>query len=84
MVSYDLDKNAIKNMPKLKGHQIIGELRHFVAASPMSSDRLKGHQIIGELRHKKRKLNVQVLLKGHQIIGELRPLGISKNFNDAH
>ena len=35
---------------KLKGHQIIGELRHKSIESLDSLKPLKGHQIIGELR----------------------------------
>ena len=34
---------------RLKGHQIIGELRH-IAESRVLNLGLKGHQIIGELR----------------------------------
>ena len=58
---------------RLKGHQIIGELRLFHFCQHLGTDGLKGHQIIGELRQRwarARRRNIQ--LKGHQIIGELR------------
>ena len=59
---------------KLKGHQIIGELRRYIPMFISIVTRLKGHQIIGELRlFISRYLCLYRRLKGHQIIGELRP-----------
>ena len=40
----------ISKQGKLKGHQIIGELRHSCCCVSSSCYKLKGHQIIGELR----------------------------------
>ena len=45
---------------RLKGHQIIGELRPRYAFSRAAATRLKGHQIIGELRpHSITKILIQ-------------------------
>ena len=40
----------MKQCHKLKGHQIIGELRHDSEQTLANVGLLKGHQIIGELR----------------------------------
>ena len=50
-MSYDLEEAAYKCLDdKLKGHQIIGELRLMMSAATVTDIKLKGHQIIGELR----------------------------------
>ena len=50
LVSYD-SSSSLSTRPKgLKGHQIIGELRHLCLVEPPLVHTLKGHQIIGELR----------------------------------
>ena len=73
-MSYDRQHRRRILRIKLKGHQIIGELRHLRVKLLRFPDELKGHQIIGELRlgFKESRLSM-LLLKGHQIIGELRP-----------
>ena len=51
MVSYDpFNTTCYEAQNQLKGHQIIGELRHNHLIEQMQSLKLKGHQIIGELR----------------------------------
>ena len=50
LVSYDLVSWTTPRFFKLKGHQIIGELRPKEMAARKSMEELKGHQIIGELR----------------------------------
>ena len=74
LVSYDIYSfNRAAPTTRLKGHQIIGELRHLKLKSSFSFCWLKGHQIIGELRLLKACLSsLERTLKGHQIIGELR------------
>ena len=63
----------LKFLRKLKGHQIIGELRLTWCLLTQHQFVLKGHQIIGELRrYAPDLLRPGVELKGHQIIGELR------------
>ena len=49
MVSYDVKSILINESYKLKGHQIIGELRLILVLFTEVFS-LKGHQIIGELR----------------------------------
>ena len=65
----------IHTVIKLKGHQIIGELRRCTDCCNVKL-KLKGHQIIGELWHLCLVEPPLVhTLKGHQIIGELRLSG---------
>ena len=45
-----VDKTRMNRMNKLKGHQIIGELRQVGFVVLVMMYLLKGHQIIGELR----------------------------------
>ena len=66
---------------RLKGHQIIGELRPCHTSCLYGALQLKGHQIIGELRQIQLFKDWILQLKGHQIIGELRQLfACSKTF----
>ena len=51
MVSYDYLYLAHLIRHRLKGHQIIGELRQTLHLRNVELVQLKGHQIIGELRH---------------------------------
>ena len=50
LVSYDLLQSLNLMLLKLKGHQIIGELRPVYNLCLVEPPLLKGHQIIGELR----------------------------------
>ena len=50
LVSYVLIFNRLGCCIKLKGHQIVGELRHKTLLNTLELKRLKGHQIVGELR----------------------------------
>ena len=50
LVSYDFCKFFKRANTKLKGHQIIGELRLLDNETKAKKYILKGHQIIGELR----------------------------------
>ena len=73
LVSYDILRSSVASWTALKGHQIIGELRHWAFYILFVGVLLKGHQIIGELRQVLESLLENLsLLKGHQIIGELR------------
>ena len=50
LVSYDIHQYLRIVWNRLKGHQIIGELRRNWASCSIHAVLLKGHQIIGELR----------------------------------
>ncbi len=50
LVSYDKFSIFFSKIMKLKGHQIIGELRRWSNYYFVRTIILKGHQIIGELR----------------------------------